>query len=186
MAKKKHYKAKRRSATRKASTRRRRRIGSAMALSPTSNLVKLGSAALGYLMADKINAPIDKAVGDKIDGKLVAAGQVGIGYMLALRKSGKKSLVTTILGGVMLGAGVKRAMQSFGIGGIGPYGRVPVIGAPYGPYGRTPVIAGGYSPSRSLNGYTPSRSLNKVMAGAGVMNGTGSGITSDQASGYME
>lgn len=126
-------------------SRRRSRVG-AMALSPSSPLVKWGSVAAGYLLGDKINAPIDSLVGTKIDGKIIGAAEAGIGYMLALRKGGKKSLPTTIIGGVLLGAGAKRLLKSFGIGNIGGYQMVPAVGG----YRKVPAIGAG-----SMNGANP-------------------------------
>lgn len=148
--------AKRRS--KKRSSGRRRRVGAA--LNPNNPLVKFGSIALGYFLGDKINQPIEKMVGTKLDGKIVAGAEVGIGFMLAFR--GKKTMVKSLAGGVLIGAGAKKAMAEFGIGGIGPYGRVPVLA---GAYGNVPVLAGSrnmgsYTPNNSLNGYTPNMSLN--------------------------
>lgn len=160
----------------KTTTRRRRRVG-AMALSASNPLVKFGPIALGFFMGDKINEKLLSAVGDKVDKKIIAAGEAGLGYMLVFGK-GKKSLVKSIAGGIALGAGAKLLMQSFGIGGIGPYGNVPVIA---GPYGRVPVISGRkrvggpYTPNSALNGYNPHGSLSKVMGS--VEPGSGSGIT---------
>jgi hypothetical protein len=154
---------------------RRRRIGAtALNFSANSPLVKWGSVALGYFMPTLI--PLSKVIGDKVDPKIVSAGTAGIGLMLTMKR-GKKSLPLTILGGYLLGSGVKNAMTAFGIGGIGPYGRVPVIGAPFSPYGRVPVISGrmaGYTPNNSLNGYNPHGTINRVMngvsSGSGLMN----------------
>lgn len=156
---------------------RRRRIGATSALnfSATSPLVKWGSVALGFLKPDLI--PIGKLVGDKIDPKIVSGGQVGLGFLLAMRK-GKKSLPMVILGGYLLGSGAKGAMTAFGIGGIGPYGRVPVIGQA-GPYGMVPVIngrrVGGYTPNNSLNGYNPHGTINRVVSGVGSGSGLSNG-----------
>jgi len=152
-------------------TRRRRRSVGALSMSASSPLMKYGPIALGFFLAAKINAPLDKMIGDKVDGKIVAGGQVGLGYMLALGP-GKKSLIKSVAGGLLLGSGAKRAMTEFGIGGIGSaYGNTPVVA---GAYGNTPVLAGrrrlnGYSPNRAMNGYTPNSALNgnggRVMAG---------------------
>lgn len=102
----------------KQTTRRRGRRMGAMSLNASSPLVKYGSIAAGFFLARPINGLIDKVVMD-IDPKLVAAGQVGIGALIAFRKGGGKGkLISTIAGGVMVGAGAKRAMSAFGVGGF--------------------------------------------------------------------
>lgn len=153
---------------------RRRRVGAA-GLNPNNPIVKYGSIALGYLMGDKINAQVTKLAGDKIDGKIVGGAEAGLGAFLVFG-GGKKTMLKTVGGGILLGAGAKKVMTEFGIGGIGPYGRVPVVA---GAYGRVPVVAGakrinGYSPNASLNGYTPNASLNGKMKVMGAIN-SGSG-----------
>lgn len=130
----------------KKTSRRRRSVG-ALALNASSPLVKYGSIAAGYLLADKINTPIDTAVGSKIDSKIIAAGQVGLGALLVFKKGGKPSLVKTVLGGVMLGAGAKRGMASFGIGGLGGYQSVPAIAG----YQNVPAV-GSARTRRLVNG----------------------------------
>jgi hypothetical protein len=127
-----------------------------MALSPSSALVKYAPIVLGYFMADNVNTPIDTAVGGKVDSKIIAAGEVGLGYLLAFK--GKKSTIKSVAGGILIGAGLKRGLKDFGV--ISGYGKVPIIGS----YGKVPVI-GGYT-----GGYTPSTML------AGALNGNaGSG-----------
>lgn len=144
------YSKRRKPAKRKTS--RRRRVG-ALALNPGSQLVQLGSVAIGYLMATSINGAIDKVVPTNVDAKLVAAGQVGLGAALVMGK--KKSMIKTVAGGVMAGAGLKRALGAFGIGGfrsvpaVGNFRSVPAIGA---------RRMNGYTPTTGANlaGYTPS------------------------------
>jgi hypothetical protein len=148
----KHAKRKKAKPTR----RRRRRIG-ALALSPSSNLVKFGAIAAGYFLGDKINAAIDKATGDKIDAKIVAGAEVGLGAMLVLKKT-NKSLPAVIGGGILLGAGAKRAMSAFGLAGIGGYQSVPTVGGyqnvPAIGYGAKRLNTGGYVPGPGgINGY---------------------------------
>lgn len=176
MARKKTYHRRRSSRSKKATGYRRRRRVGAMALSATSPLMKWGSVALGYFIGPKINEQITKLVGDKVDAKIVGAAEAGIGFLLAMKK-GRKGMLQTVGGGVLLGAGLKQLMTSFGVGAIGPYGRVPVIG---GAYGNVPVIGQrGYTPNHSMNGYTPSGTLGrggKVMSG---VNTSGSGYTTD-------
>lgn len=132
--------------------RRRRRIG-ATALNMKSPLVKYGSIAAGFLMATTINTPLDKVVPISVDPKLVAAGQVGLGAFLAFKK--QQSMITTVAGGLLVGAGIKRAMTAFGIGSIGNYQSVPVVGR-LGNYQSVPVISGYQTAALALNGYKTS------------------------------
>jgi len=137
----------------KATHRRsRRRIG-AMALSPSSPLVKFGSMAAGFLLGDKINEALDKVVPATIDDKIVAAAELGIGYMLALKKGGRASLPKTVAGGLLLGAGAKKLMSSLGIGSIGGYQMVPTVGG----YQGVPALG-----NKAIKGYVP---------GPGALNG---------------
>ena len=144
---------------------RRRRMGatSALSLSAGSPLLKFGPIVLGFFKPDLL--PISKMVGDKVDAKIVAGAEVGLGYLLAMRKGKKKGMLQTVLGGYLLGSGLKKALVSFGVmSGIGPYGRVPVIGT--------------YTPNNAMNGYSPSGTL-----GRQVMNGVGY-MSSDKGSSY--
>lgn len=158
----------------------RRRVGAAK-LNANNPIVKLGSIALGFFLSEKINAPIVKAVGTKLDGKIIGAAEAGVGAWLVFGK-GKKTMVKAVAGGVLLGAGVKKAMTEFGIGSFGPYGRVPVVA---GAYGRVPVLAG-YSPNSTLNGYNTNQTLNgKAKVMAGVTPGSGSGHSAAPGSNMM-
>ncbi len=177
MARKRSFRRRRTSSKKATGPRRRRRVG-AMALSATSPLVKWGSVAAGYFLGPKINEQIVKLVGDKVDAKIVGAAEAGIGFLLAMRK-GRKGMLQTVGGGVLLGAGLKQLMESFGIGAIGPYGRVPVIG---GAYGNMPVIGRhGYTPNHSMNGYTPSGTLGRGGKVMGSVEQGGSGYTAENA-----
>lgn len=173
-----HFKIKTMAKKRKKATGRRR-VG-ASKLNAGNPIVKYGSIALGYFMGDKINSQIDKLTGDKIDGKIVGGVQAGAGAFLTFGK-GKKSMIKTVAGGVLLGSGAKKLMSEFGIGGIGPYGRIPAVA---GAYGRVPVVAGkrrmGYTPNEQLGAYNPHGGLNgKMKVMAGVSPGSGSGILND-------
>lgn len=139
--------SRRRKGTKKTKSRRRRSVG-ALALNPSSQLVQLGSVAIGYLMATQINGAIDKVVPTNIDPKLVAAGQVGLGAALVLKK--KKTMPTTVIGGVMAGAGLKRALTAFGIAG---FRNVPAIGNQS--FRNVPSIG-----ARRMAGYTTSAATN--------------------------
>lgn len=146
---------------------RRHRVG-ALNMKPGSPLVKFGSIAAGYLLGNTINPLINKAFGTPTDpvktGKIVAIGQMAAGSALLFLKTGKKSMVQEVAGGILLGTGIKRAMEVFKSGAttMGGYGDVPVIGAYRVPgqlgaakkvagYGDVPVI-GSYSPNQALNG----------------------------------
>lgn len=155
----------------KSKTGRRRRVG-AMSLNANSTLMKVLPIAAGYFFADKVNAAIDKVTGGKLDSKIVAGGEVGLGYLLAFK--GKKSLPKGIAGGLLIGAGAKRLISSMGIGG---YGMVPVLGRVNG-YQSVPVL-GSYKTNGTLAGYKTSST--PIMAGVNVAadgaKGSGSGIT---------
>lgn len=167
--------------TKKRKHSRRHRVG-ALDLKPGSPIVKFGSIAVGYLLADTINQKlIDKLFGTPTDpvktGKMIAVGQAGIGAALVFMKFGKPSMLKEVLGGILLGSGAKRAMVVFksGASTMSGYGDVPVIGAYRAPgqlgrkvagYGDVPVI-GAYSPNTALNGAA------KVM-GSTASNGSGS------------
>lgn len=94
-----------------------RRVSGLLSLSPSSPLMMYGPILAGYFLGDKINEAITKAVGDKIDGKMIAGAEVGLGALLVFKK-GKKSLLTNIAGGLLLGAGIKKGMTEFGLGGF--------------------------------------------------------------------
>jgi hypothetical protein len=118
----------------------RRRIGAA--LNPASPLVKLGAVAIGYFVAGKpINDMIDKVVPTtKIDGKIVGGATTGLGALLLMSK-GRSSFIKTVAGGVIAGAGLKRALVAFGVV------KAPIATAPVQTvtgYGKVPTI-GGYN-----------------------------------------
>jgi hypothetical protein len=153
--------------------RRHHRMGGlSLKMTATNPIVKYGSIVAGYLLADKINPQIDTLTGGKVDTKIVAAGEAGIGAFLTFGP-GKKSVVKTAAGGFLLGLGIKRGMTAFGIGNaLGGYGQIPVIGG----YGQIPVIGnvrrmGAYAPNSSIGVYSPNGSLGSQM---NVMNGIGS------------
>lgn len=146
---------------------RRRKVG-AMALNASSPMVKYGTILLGYLLAKPLNTAIDGIIPASLKSqtgspKIVAAGEAGIGALLVFSK-GKKSLIKSIAGGVFLGAGLKRFMDSMATGAattITGYGAVNVVSG----YGAVDVISGkrklgGYTPNAALNGYTPNAMLN--------------------------
>lgn len=149
--------AKRRKSAGKKTHHRRRRVG-AVALNAKSPIVQFGSIAAGFLLGTQIDTMLTKVIPSNVDGKLVAAGEVGIGYMLSFGgKGGTKKLLPTVAGGLMIGAGIKKAITAFGIGGfqmvpaVGGYRSVTAIGAP-------PKRLSGYNAGRNgLNGYSTFR-----------------------------
>jgi hypothetical protein len=162
--------------------RHHRRVG-ALALNPSSPLVMLGSVAIGYFGAGAINPMVNMLIPatmktQPMTGKLVAAGEVGIGALLILGK-GKKSMIKTIAGGLLAGAGLKRAMVVFAPGAtdtlgayrpnsaLNGYGDVPVIGKHrMNGYGDVPVIGRTPGVSHGTNGvygYIPNSQLHGVM-----------------------
>jgi hypothetical protein len=152
--------SKRKKASKKTS-RRRRRIG-ATALNMKSPLVKYGSIAAGFLMANAINTPLDNVIPTNIDSKLVAAGQIGIGAALAFKK--QQSMITTVGGGILIGAGIKRAMSAFGIGG---FQSVPVVGSSrVGNFQSVPVLGNYKTAPVAMAGY---KTAPVAMAGASLM-----------------
>lgn len=184
----------------------RRKVG-ALGLGSKGTGLKLLAIAGGYLLADSINAQIDKMLPTTADPTsgvqmvskntqtMAMVGEIGIGGLLLLRKGGgggTMGKVMTLGGGVLAGAGLKRALKAAGV--IKGYQSVPVIGRHHrmSGYQSVPVIGGnvvppqlaGRSPAQlqgyKVNGYTPHGSGMGVLAGADC----GSGI-SNSGSGYM-
>lgn len=165
--------------------RRSKRIG-AMSLNPKNPLVLVASVAAGWFGSDQIFKVIDKAIPTKdtsatdktqvnvVSDTVLGTGMVAAGGALALL--GKKSMVKTIAGGVMAGAGLKLVLVDQGA--IKGFPSVPSVGRrrrmagfPSVPsVGRIPEsLRGGYSPNRTSvraingvpdslrGGYTPNR-----------------------------
>lgn len=182
--------------------RRRRRSVGAMSLNPKSPLMMIAAVAGGYFLADTINPMIDKfypnaatapATGFSLSdpNTIKMAGELGLGGYLLLSK-GKASLLKTGAGGILAGAGLKRALVKMGV--VTGYQSVPVIGRRMGGYQAVPVI-GSRTPAQlsggpaqlqggfRVNGYQPTGSgvMGKVSGlyeGHGV-NGCGSGIANN-------
>lgn len=191
MAKKKHSVARH---------HKKRRMGAKSMLNPNGPVVKIAATAAGYLMADAINAQIDKIVPASMlpapstttttaptsgaMNYLVPAVQAGAGALLLFK--GRSSLVKSAVGGLLLGSGLKRGLKTAGV--ISGYQSVPVIGRRrmHG-YQSVPVIGGtpgqlqgapdqlqGYTNrGAGVNGYTNQGS---GVMGALYMDSTGSGI----------
>lgn len=130
----------------KHKVRRHRRVG-ALSMGRSSTGMKLLSIGAGYLLADTINPQIDKILPKTTDASGVEmpnetigiVGEVGIGGLLLMSKRGNQML--KMGGGILAGAGLKRALKKMGV--LKGYQSVPVIGG--GPsrlagYQATPVI----------------------------------------------
>jgi len=130
---------------RKKTTSRRRRRISGVALSATSPIVKYGSLAGGYFLADKINEQLTKITGTldpKIVNGVLAAG--GLYYMFIHK--GKKSTPLVIVSGLAAGTGIKGLLTEFGV--VSGFRELPVVSG----FNNVPVV-GKYSiPSGALNG----------------------------------
>lgn len=116
--------------------------------------------AAGYLLSDTIEGfiPDTFLATNTSRDKIIGGATAGIGAALVFAKIGKKpkGAIEVGVGGILLGAGAKKLLKSFGvISGIGGYQSVPVIGAHVkrgiNGYQSVPVI--GYTPQRqALNG----------------------------------
>lgn len=184
--------------------RHRRRVMGAFGMSErTKDMgVKILSIAGGFVLGNAINDTIDKILPKTTDpvthltsiskttSNLTAAGEVGIGALLLLKKSrGTTGTIMKAAGGILAGAGIKRALKTMGVltgyqsvpvigrHRMAGYQSVPVIGANVPPQlaGKVPAQLQGYR----VGAYTPS--------GSGVMGNAdgGSGITSTSGGGYL-
>lgn len=126
---------------RKKSHRRRRRIG-AIAMSASSPLVKYGSIAAGYLVADKVSEQVSKISGD-IDPKIVNGILAAGGLYILFMHRGKKNVLLTALAGLAAGAGAKNLLTEFGV--INGFAEIPTVGD-------IPVIGQYAVPQMSING----------------------------------
>lgn len=100
--------AKRKAAKRKKSSRR----VSGMNLSKKGNLIYVAAIAAGFLLGNKVNELIDKVSGS-LDPKIVAMIQAGVGF--ALPTWLLKNMAGKIIGGLLLGSGLKRGLKAFNI-----------------------------------------------------------------------
>jgi hypothetical protein len=190
MAKKKHGK------------RHHRRVGASL-LNPRSPLIMIGALAAGYFLGDTINTAIDKFMpttsGTSTISSLptiIMVGELGLGGLLLLKK--RKTLITTAAGGILAGAGIRRALKAAGM--VTGYQSVPVIGRRMGAYQSVPVIGGVPAqlagvPSQlqgfrvngaGNNGYVPVGSGTRVMGSVGPVAGGAAYQTAySGGSGYM-
>lgn len=173
--------------------------------------MKLLAIGAGYFMGDAINNMVNKVLPKTTDAIPVpteagqtmgVVGEIGLGGLLLMRKQrGQMGMITEIGGGILVGAGIKRALKVMKV--ISGYQNTPVIGMPMrktAGYQSVPVIGATATPSQlagripaQLNGYRPAGSGMGayVSQGSGVMGAigscdgtTGSGITDDSRMGY--
>lgn len=113
----------------KKTSHRRRRV-SGVALSAKSPLVTFGSIVAGYLVGDKINDALANVVPASVDPKIVAAAEAVAGFLI---KKKMKGVAGQAIGGILIGAGAKKALKEFGV----------ISGLP---------TVGGYRDLRTVNG----------------------------------
>jgi hypothetical protein len=162
----------------KTKRHKRRKSGLGAVLNPKSPIIKLAAIAGGYFLGDTINTFLDTLIPDSLTvatpatataaakpatlsadsaDKILMAGELGLGALLLLK--GKMTVVKTVAGGVLAGAGLQRALVSFNIiaptpsTGVHGYQRVPVIGG----YQRVPVIGGVPAQLQGTVSKTPSQ-----------------------------
>jgi len=193
--------ARRRKRTQKR--RRSRRVG-AFGGRKTDMVVKLASVVGGFLLGNVINTAVDKMLPKTTDtvpvptkGAQTAAmvGELGLGGALLLMKAG--GTIGKVTGGVLAGAGLKRALSVLGI--MSGYQSVPVIGRhrmagyqqtptlgaiPAQLAGRTPPQLSGYRPAGSGVGAYTSQGSGVMGSIGSCEGGSGSGIN-HTGSGYM-
>lgn len=177
----------------------------AMGLKGKDSTMKLAALAGGFLLGKQINGAIDNLLTKVMPapttttttttsstGTIATVGEIGLGGLLLLRKRSATPL--KLIGGLLAGAGIRRAIGAMGI--MNGYQSVPVIGRHrMAGYQSVPVIgrgtipaqlAGGSGPAQlqgfRVNGYTPTGS--GVMGSIGAVDG-GSGITNSGGGGYM-
>lgn len=191
--------AKRRSGHHKKRGRRRRRVGAVSMKSLTGKTgIKLLSVAAGIAFGKQINAQIDKmntktdasgATTTRVPTSMLTLGEIGIGGLLMMyKKSGTTGTVVNVVGGVLAGVGVRRALAQAGI--MAGFQSVPVIGrhrmagfqsVPVIGNRRMPTQLSGRVPSQlqgfRVNGYIPTGSgvgaMGSVPGGSGISTGSG-------------
>lgn len=185
-------------AKRKKGSKKRRRVsGIGAMLNPNSPIVKIAAIAGGYFLGTTINPFLDTLIPDSLTtataatattaakaatltpdqaDQILMAGEGGLGLLLMFK--GKKSVVKNLAGGVLIGAGLQRALVSFGVvKGIGGYQNVPVIGRRrMAGYQQTPVLGKLPAQLQGTFGKTPAQLQGYRVNGPGyVPNGSGSG-----------
>jgi len=171
----------------KKKRRRHRRVG-AMGFGGKKDAgLKLLAVAGGFLLGDNINTQLDKILPKSKDATtgietpnqtIGIVGEIGLGGLLLMRK--KKNMPLTLVGGLLAGAGLKRAAKKMGL--LKGYQSVPVIGRHrMGGYQSVPVIGNTVVPSQ-LSGKTPAQ-LQGYKVGAYLPHGSGVMAGSDGGSG---
>jgi hypothetical protein len=202
--------ARRRGHRRHTSHRRHRRRVGALRLGGKDTTVKLLSVGAGFLLGPAINKMVDGFLPKTTDpvpvptknaSTVAAVGMVGLGGLLLMQQ--RSQPILKYAGGVLLGAGLKRALSVLGV--IQGYQSVPVIGRHHrmAGYQSVPVIGANVVPPQlagmrtppQLSGYIPAGSGvgGYIPAGSGVSNVMGSigtcdsssGITNTSGSGYL-
>lgn len=189
----------------KPGRRRSRRVG-AFGFGKKDTGLKLAALAGGFFLGNSINSGIDKLLTkvtpattttptqtSSTPQTLAMVGEIGLGGLLLMRKkSGGINTGLKIAGGLLAGAGIKRALKVMGV--MSGYQAVPVIGRHrMGGYQSVPVIGRGQTPPQlagtpaqlqgyRVNGYTPAGS--GVMGSIGCCEG-GSGVTNTAGGSYM-
>lgn len=189
---------------------RRRHVG-ALGLKGKDSALKLAALAGGFFLGKAVNGMIDKLAvkvspqtgttananniaGSNVPAVAATVGEIGIGGLLLIRKKspGMLGMVLQVTGGILAGAGLRRALGSMGI--MSGYQSVPVIGRHrMAGYQSVPVIGRSNMPAQlagqpaqlqgfRVNGYTPTGS--GVMGKIGAVDG-GSGITNTGGGGCM-
>ena len=152
----------RRRKTKKTTSHRRRRV-SGVALNAKNPIVSIGSIAAGYFIGTKINDALSNVIPSTIDPKIVAAAEAVAGYLI---RSKVKGMPGAVVGGVLLGAGIKKGLQAFGV----------VSGIP---------VVNGYRDLRTINGLpAPVKRIAGPAQGLSTSLNVISGI--DSASGYTD
>ncbi len=179
--------------------RRRRRVG-ALGLGGKDIGLKIAALAGGFFLGDQINGFLNHvttkttpatattpATTGPTPNNLLSIGEVGLGGLLLLKRSGGTlGMAMKVGGGIIAGAGVRRVLQTMGVmKSISGYQNVPVIGRHrMAGYQNVPVIGQRVTPPQlagkipgQLQGY---RVNGYKSSGSGVMGSVGS---SDNASG---
>lgn len=175
---------------------RHRRVG-AMGPKGKDLALKIAAIAGGFFMGDIVNGYVDRALTKTVPATatmpatrtnppdtVILVGEVGIGGLLLLRRSGGTvGMALKVGGGLLAGIGLRRAMRTMGV--IKGYQNVPVIGRHrMAGYQNVPVIGQRNTPPQlagkipgQLQGY---RVNGYKSSGSGVMGSVGS---SDNAGG---
>lgn len=207
-------------AKKKRHHKRKKVSGIGAMLNPKSPIMKVGALVVGYFLGDTINPQLDALIPDSLTvataatattaakpatltpdqaDQILMAGSIGLGGLFLLRQKSLGpigALYVTAVGGVLAGAGLRRAAISFNIvkapaAAVKGYQRTPVIAG----YQRTPVLGKvpaqlqGTVPAQLQGyrvngpGYAPAGSMG-VMGSLYTNADSGSGIQ-NAGSGYM-